>query len=67
MCSAQVLLLMATAMDVSILEPPPSGPGDALTKELRVRQQRIAEITEMIHVSSVEFYAYIKWFSAIFC
>ncbi|GMY37984.1 solanesyl diphosphate synthase 3, chloroplastic/mitochondrial isoform X2 [Fagus crenata] len=48
-----VLLLMATAMDVSILEPPPSGPGDALTKELRVRQQRIAEITEMIHVASL--------------
>ncbi|KAK4589112.1 hypothetical protein RGQ29_019916 [Quercus rubra] len=48
-----VLLLMATAMNISILEPSLRGPGDALTKELRARQQRIAEITEMIHVASL--------------
>ncbi|KAK4589177.1 hypothetical protein RGQ29_019962 [Quercus rubra] len=45
-----VLLLMATAMNISILEPSVRGPGDALTKELRARQQRRAEITEMIHM-----------------
>ncbi|XP_075666224.1 solanesyl-diphosphate synthase 1, mitochondrial isoform X2 [Castanea sativa] len=48
-----VLLLMATAMNISLLEPSLRGPGDALTKELRARQQRIAEITEMIHVASL--------------
>ncbi|XP_030969282.1 solanesyl diphosphate synthase 3, chloroplastic/mitochondrial isoform X1 [Quercus lobata] len=48
-----VLLLMATAMNISILEPSLRGPGDALTTELRARQQRIAEITEMIHVASL--------------
>ncbi|KAL0011747.1 hypothetical protein SO802_006855 [Lithocarpus litseifolius] len=48
-----VLLLMATAMNISMLEPSLRGPGDALTKELRARQQRIAEITEMIHVASL--------------
>ncbi|KAB1222692.1 Solanesyl diphosphate synthase 3, chloroplastic/mitochondrial [Morella rubra] len=48
-----VLLLMATALNVSLTELSPSGPGDALTQELRVRQQCIAEITEMIHVASL--------------
>lgn len=54
-CKMQVLLLMATALDVSIPEPSPSAAGDSLTRELRTRQQCIAEITEMIHVSSLEF------------
>ncbi|CAK7352280.1 unnamed protein product [Dovyalis caffra] len=48
-----VLLLMATALNVRILEPIPGGVGDALTTELRQRQQSIAEITEMIHVASL--------------
>ncbi|KAG6639289.1 solanesyl diphosphate synthase 3, chloroplastic/mitochondrial-like isoform X1 [Carya illinoinensis] len=48
-----VLLLMATALTVPIPEPYPSGYGDALTDELRARQQCIAEITEMIHVASL--------------
>ncbi|KAJ6891354.1 hypothetical protein NC651_024753 [Populus alba x Populus x berolinensis] len=54
-----VLLLMATALNVHILETTTSsvettsGVGDALTTELRKRQQSIAEITEMIHVASL--------------
>ncbi|KAG6642103.1 solanesyl diphosphate synthase 3, chloroplastic/mitochondrial isoform X3 [Carya illinoinensis] len=48
-----VLLLMATALNVSVPEPYLSGPGDVSTKELRARQQSIAEITEMIHVASL--------------
>jgi geranyl diphosphate synthase len=63
----QVLLLMATALNVSIPQPFPSEPVDAFAKELRARQQCIAEITEMIHVSSLEFCASIKCFCAIFC
>lgn len=47
----QVLLLMSTALNVSI-SGPPKALGDAVTMELRTRQQSIAEITEMIHVSS---------------
>ncbi|CAI0548472.1 unnamed protein product [Linum tenue] len=47
----QVLLLMATALNVHLPEPIPNvGP---VTTELRARQQRIAEITEMIHVASL--------------
>jgi geranyl diphosphate synthase len=49
---------MATALNVRMLETTTSGVetttrgvGDALTTELRKRQQSIAEITEMIHVS----------------
>ncbi|CAI0544839.1 unnamed protein product [Linum tenue] len=46
-----VLLLMATALNVHIPEPIPNdGP---MATELRARQQRIAEITEMIHVASL--------------
>ncbi|CAI0548473.1 unnamed protein product [Linum tenue] len=46
-----VLLLMATALNVHLPEPIPNvGP---VTTELRARQQRIAEITEMIHVASL--------------
>ncbi|KAH8496362.1 hypothetical protein H0E87_019204 [Populus deltoides] len=55
-----VLLLMATALNVRMLETTTSGVetttrgvGDALTTELRKRQQSIAEITEMIHVASL--------------
>ncbi|XP_044500812.1 solanesyl diphosphate synthase 3, chloroplastic/mitochondrial-like [Mangifera indica] len=48
-----VLLLMATALNVHVLEPLPEGAGDALMTELRTRQQCIAEITEMIHVASL--------------
>ncbi|THG02506.1 hypothetical protein TEA_020767 [Camellia sinensis var. sinensis] len=48
-----VLLLMATALNVPIPEPASVGVGDAIATELRIRQQRIAEITEMIHVASL--------------
>ncbi|KAK8701345.1 hypothetical protein V6N13_019733 [Hibiscus sabdariffa] len=48
-----VLLLMATALNVRIPELPPAGVGDTLPIDLRTRQQRIAEITEMIHVASL--------------
>ncbi|KAI8548527.1 hypothetical protein RHMOL_Rhmol07G0279400 [Rhododendron molle] len=49
--SAQVLLLMATALNVHIPGPPDDAVVDALSAELRLRQQRIAEITEMIHLA----------------
>ncbi|KAK8697889.1 hypothetical protein V6N13_114024 [Hibiscus sabdariffa] len=48
-----VLLLMATALNVRIPELPSAGVGDTLPIDLRTRQQRIAEITEMIHVASL--------------
>ncbi|KAI8568434.1 hypothetical protein RHMOL_Rhmol02G0198800 [Rhododendron molle] len=48
-----VLLLMATALNVHIPGPPSDAVVDALSEELRKRQQRIAEITEMIHVASL--------------
>ncbi|TXG63310.1 hypothetical protein EZV62_010304 [Acer yangbiense] len=48
-----VLLLMATALNVRLPEPLSDGVEDALTTELRTRQQCIAEITEMIHVASL--------------
>ncbi|XWS73993.1 hypothetical protein CRYUN_Cryun02cG0177100 [Craigia yunnanensis] len=48
-----VLLLMATALSVHIPEVPPAGVGDTLPTDLRTSQQRIAEITEMIHVASL--------------
>nr|KYP35784.1 Prenyl transferase [Cajanus cajan] len=45
-----VLLLMSTALNLPIHEgPPPIDLGGALTSDVRTRQQRIAEITEMIH------------------
>ncbi|XP_057472303.1 solanesyl diphosphate synthase 3, chloroplastic/mitochondrial-like isoform X4 [Actinidia eriantha] len=47
-----VLLLMATALNVRIPGPVSDGVIDSLPMELRKRQQRIAEITEMIHVAS---------------
>ncbi|KAI8548517.1 hypothetical protein RHMOL_Rhmol07G0279200 [Rhododendron molle] len=52
--SAQVLLLMGTALNVHILGPPDDVVDlvvDALSEELRLRQQYIAEITEMIHLA----------------
>ncbi|KAK2642934.1 hypothetical protein Ddye_024697 [Dipteronia dyeriana] len=48
-----VLLLMATALNVSRHELPTDGVQKTLTQKLRTRQQRIAEITEMIHVASL--------------
>ena len=42
---------MATALNVPVLETATGSVGDALTTEPRKRQQSIAEITEMIHVS----------------
>lgn len=49
----QVLLLMATALNVPIPKPLPHLVEDNLTMDLRTRQQCVAEITEMIHVSSL--------------
>ncbi|XP_057416058.1 solanesyl diphosphate synthase 3, chloroplastic/mitochondrial-like isoform X1 [Lotus japonicus] len=49
-----VLLLMSTALNLPIpKEPPPIELGGTMTTDLRSRQQRIAEITEMIHVASL--------------
>ncbi|XP_057449574.1 solanesyl diphosphate synthase 3, chloroplastic/mitochondrial-like isoform X3 [Lotus japonicus] len=49
-----VLLLMSTALNLPIPKPPPSNDlGGTFTADLRSRQQRIAEITEMIHVASL--------------
>ncbi|KAL2962720.1 hypothetical protein AAZX31_17G160400 [Glycine max] len=49
-----VLLLMSTALNLPIHEaPPPIEIGGTLTTDVRLRQQRIAEITEMIHVASL--------------
>ncbi|KAK7331001.1 hypothetical protein VNO77_25209 [Canavalia gladiata] len=49
-----VLLLMATALNLPIpIAPTPIELGGTLTTDLRSRQQRIAEITEMIHVASL--------------
>ncbi len=49
----QVLLLMATALNMPIPKPLPHLVGENLTMDLRTRQQCVAEITEMIHVSSL--------------
>lgn len=55
----QVLLLMSTALDLPMPKaPPPIDLGGAMTTDLRSRQQRIAEITEMIHVSPPESFIY---------
>ncbi|XP_071724072.1 solanesyl diphosphate synthase 3, chloroplastic/mitochondrial-like [Rutidosis leptorrhynchoides] len=48
-----VLLLMATALNVHVPEPPPSPWGDTSTTDLRNRQQSLAAITEMMHVASL--------------
>lgn len=47
-----VLLLMSTALTVTVPEPP-TQLREALSTELRARQQCIAEVTEMIHVASL--------------
>ncbi|XAR72505.1 All-trans-nonaprenyl-diphosphate synthase (geranylgeranyl-diphosphate specific) [Bertholletia excelsa] len=44
---------MATALDVPLPRSTSDGVDDALSAELRRRQQCIAEITEMIHVASL--------------
>ncbi|XP_009793550.1 solanesyl diphosphate synthase 3, chloroplastic/mitochondrial isoform X1 [Nicotiana sylvestris] len=46
-----VLLLMATALNAPVLRPQVDV--DSLSRDLRTRQQCIAEITEMIHVASL--------------
>ena len=51
--SLQVLLLMATALNLPISAPVLDNGVHMLSTELRTRQQCIAEITEMIHVSSL--------------
>ncbi|WJX89558.1 Solanesyl diphosphate synthase 3, chloroplastic/mitochondrial [Trifolium repens] len=49
-----VLLLMSTALNLPIPKaPPPMEYGGSTPTDLRSRQQRIAEITEMIHVASL--------------
>ncbi|KAM1883376.1 hypothetical protein ACFX13_004749 [Malus domestica] len=47
-----VLLLMSTALNITVPEPP-TQLREALSTELRARQQCIAEVTEMIHVASL--------------
>ncbi|XP_068321088.1 solanesyl diphosphate synthase 3, chloroplastic/mitochondrial-like isoform X1 [Pyrus communis] len=47
-----VLLLMSTALNITVPEPP-TELQEALSTELRARQQCIAEVTEMIHVASL--------------
>lgn len=49
----QVLLLMASALNVGMPSTLPINTQESLETQLRTRQQRIAEITEMIHVSSL--------------
>ncbi|XP_047336608.1 solanesyl diphosphate synthase 3, chloroplastic/mitochondrial-like [Impatiens glandulifera] len=48
-----VLLLMATALNIQIPQQTSNVIGDATLIELRERQQRVAEIMEMIHVASL--------------
>nr|KAJ0221787.1 hypothetical protein LSAT_V11C200062280 [Lactuca sativa] len=48
-----VILLMATALNVQISKPTSEGVMDMFSTALRLRQQSIAEITEMIHVASL--------------
>jgi hypothetical protein len=55
----QVLLLMSTALNLPIPKAPPAMElGGTTTTDLRSRQQRIAEVTEMIHVSPLENFIY---------
>lgn len=60
----QVLLLMATALNVPMTRPAPDAAGDPLSVELRSRQRCIAEITEMIHVS--DFFPPLKPITLVF-
>ncbi|XP_019170249.1 PREDICTED: solanesyl diphosphate synthase 3, chloroplastic/mitochondrial [Ipomoea nil] len=48
-----VVLLMATALNVPVPRSPSEVAVDFSSKEVRTRQQCIAEITEMIHVASL--------------
>ncbi|KAJ9550821.1 hypothetical protein OSB04_014866 [Centaurea solstitialis] len=48
-----VILLMATALNLKIPKPAPEEVVDMFSTDLRLRQQSIAEITEMIHVASL--------------
>ncbi|KAM0950697.1 putative all-trans-nonaprenyl-diphosphate synthase (geranyl-diphosphate specific) [Dioscorea sansibarensis] len=48
-----VLLLMASALNMPIPQSAVDGVFDNLSRDLRSRQQSIAEITEMIHVASL--------------
>lgn len=58
-CCLQVLLLMSTALNLSMPKaPPPIELGGTMTPDLRSRQQRIAEITEMIHVNPPKSFIY---------
>lgn len=54
----QIILLMATALNVQIPNPSSNELEGTLTTELRSRQRCIAEITEMIHVSASENHLY---------
>eukprot|EP01018_Ginkgo_biloba_P031406 Gb_10265 [translate_table: standard] len=49
----EVLLLMASSLTIGIPEMAADCVREGLAKEQRLRQQRIAEITEMIHVASL--------------
>nr|AYA62519.1 geranyl pyrophosphate synthase [Atractylodes lancea] len=48
-----VILLMATALNIQISKPASERVADMFSTDLRMRQQSIAEITEMIHVASL--------------
>ncbi|KMZ74551.1 Solanesyl-diphosphate synthase 3, chloroplastic/mitochondrial [Zostera marina] len=48
-----VLLLMASALNAPVVQGATEGVFHGFSKELRARQQSIAEITEMIHVASL--------------
>ncbi|XP_024962533.1 solanesyl diphosphate synthase 3, chloroplastic/mitochondrial isoform X10 [Cynara cardunculus var. scolymus] len=48
-----VILLMATALNIQISKPASENVVDMFSTDLRLRQQSIAEITEMIHVASL--------------
>eukprot|EP00249_Psilotum_nudum_P006226 c19560_g1_i1 orf=136-1299(+) len=51
--SSEVLLLMASSMTATLPEITTEHVVNHVAKEQRIRQQRIAEITEMIHVASL--------------
>ncbi|XP_059303562.1 solanesyl diphosphate synthase 3, chloroplastic/mitochondrial-like isoform X1 [Lycium ferocissimum] len=48
-----ILLLMATALNVPIPRSAPQVDVDSVSRDLRTRQQSIADIAEMIHVASL--------------
>lgn len=64
----QVLLLMASALNAPVVQGATEGVFHGFSKELRARQQSIAEITEMIHVRDRNaFFFSIHTFLLIFC